>query len=282
MTSIIDGKQLAKNIREKVAQKICALNDTPTLAVVLVGDNEASHIYVRNKKKAAGEVGIECKIVTLPEDIKQAELEEIVSNLNNDENINGIIVQLPLPEHLDADKVVSLISYQKDVDGLGAYNTGLLAKNLDCIVAATPKGILHMLKSIPVELIGKNVVIVGRSNIVGRPLSSLLLNNDCTVTITHSKTVNLQDVTKTADILISACGCSKMIKKDWVKDGAVVIDVGINRDNGKICGDVDFDDVCEKVSYITPVPGGVGPMTVAMLIDNTYEAYVQQKDKKCI
>ncbi|MDR1694904.1 MAG: bifunctional 5,10-methylenetetrahydrofolate dehydrogenase/5,10-methenyltetrahydrofolate cyclohydrolase [Lactobacillaceae bacterium] len=279
MSAIIDGKALAEEIKQKIAEGILKNNIVPVLAVVLVGNNEASHIYVKNKKKTAAEVGMDCRVFELPESSVQKEIEALVDKLNNDKNINGIIVQLPLPRGIDANNIISLISPEKDVDGLGVYNAGRLAMGEPNIVAATPKGILYMLKSAAGDLTGKNAVVVGRSNIVGRPVSSLLLNSDCTVTIAHSKTKNLQEVAKAADIIIAACGCPKIIKKDWVKKGAIVIDVGINRIDGKISGDVDFDEVKDIASYISPVPGGVGPMTVAMLIDNTYNACLKQLGK---
>lgn len=279
MVNIIDGKSLAESIKKNIAQGVEKNNVKGILAVILVGDNESSHIYVRSKRKQFLEVGIECIVNELPKETKQEDLEKMVSRLNADKSINGIMVQLPLPEGLDDKKIISLISPEKDVDGLGIYNAGMLAQGEPNIVAATPKGILYMLKSVCAELEGKNAVVVGRSKIVGRPMASLLLNNDCTVTIAHSKTKDLKEITKQADILVVACGCPKIIKKDWVKTGAVVIDVGINRVDGKICGDVDFDEVSEVASYISPVPGGVGPMTVAMLIDNTYNACLQQMRK---
>lgn len=279
MAQIIDGKALASEIRQNVAEGIVKNSIAPVLAVVLVGDNEASQIYVRNKKKAAFEVGMDCQVFELPQNATQKEVEELVVKLNTNKDINGIIVQLPLPNGINSREVVSLISPIKDVDGLGAYNAGLLAMGEPNIIAATPKGVLYMLKSVCSDLSGKNAIVIGRSNIVGRPMASLLLNNNCTVTIAHSKTKDIQNITKQADIVVSACGCSKIIKKDWVKKGAIVIDVGINRIDGNICGDVDFDEVNEIASYISPVPGGVGPMTVAMLIDNTYNACLKQLGK---
>lgn len=280
---IIDGKSIAKQIRDNLKNKIGINNSTisPTLAVILVGDNEASQIYVRNKKKAADEVGINCQIFELSSSIGENALLEVIEQLNTDENIHGIIVQLPLPKHIDALKILSKINPLKDVDGFSPYNAGLLSYNdQKAFISATPKGILELLKSTGTELAGKHAVIIGRSNIVGKPVSMLLLNNDCTVTITHSKTKEIASILRTADIVIAACGQAKLVKSDWIKEGAIIIDVGINRENGKLCGDVDFENVKEKVSYITPVPGGVGPMTIAMLLSNTHEAFCLQKNQK--
>ncbi len=276
---IIDGKSLAQKICSDLKQKISALNgNIPCLAVILVGDDEASRIYVRNKQKKAAEVGIDCHIIELSDSIGENALLETIDELNNNPEVNGIIVQLPLPQHLDTQKIIARISPDKDVDGFTPYNSGLLSSNHpDAFVSATPKGVLAMLQSINVNLCGKHAVVIGRSQIVGRPMGKLLLNHDCTVTITHSHTVDLPSITKTADIIVSACGQPQMIKSSWIKDGAIIIDVGINRTDGKLCGDIDFDDVKNKASYITPVPGGVGPMTIAMLLTNTFEAFSRQK-----
>ncbi len=280
---ILDGKTLAADIRAELAKKIAMMpgENMPVLAVVLVGENEASKIYVRNKKKAAAEIGIGCEVVELSDTIGEKALLEIISELNMNHHVNGIIVQLPLPKHINTLNVLSAISPEKDVDGFNPYNAGLLAcKEPKAIVSATPKGVLKLLQKTGVDLQGKHAVVVGRSNIVGRPAAMLLLNNDCTVSIAHSKTKNLKELVLQADILVVACGCPKLIKKDWIKDGAIVIDVGINRVDGKLYGDVDFEEVVEKASYITPVPGGVGPMTVAMLLENTYEAALRQQSEK--
>lgn len=277
---IIDGKMIAAQIREELAQKTASDDgeDMPVLAVVLVGENEASRIYVRNKKKAAAEVGIGCEVLEFADTIGEHALLEVIGELNENPHVNGIIVQLPLPEHINPLHILSKIRPEKDVDGFNPYNAGLLAcREPEAIVSATPRGILKLLESTGIELPGKHAVVIGRSNIVGRPVSMLLLNHDCTVSITHSRTENLPDIVRQADIVVAACGCAKLVKKDWIKDGAVIIDVGINRVDGKLCGDVDFDEVCEKASFITPVPGGVGPMTVAMLLENTYEAYKKQQ-----
>ena len=274
---VIDGKSMAQNLREELAKRVNELNKKPHLAVILVGNDEASIIYDRNKKKAAEDIGMTCNIHHLPEETTEDKIIELINNLNNDSDVNGIIVQMPLPKHLNADKIVEQIRTDKDVDGFGFYNMGLLhSNNKNAFVAATPQGVLYMLQKTLGDLSGLHAVIIGRSNIVGRPLASLLLNNHCTVTVAHSKTKNLPELTKQADIVVAACGVAKMVKKDWIKDGATVIDVGINRIDGKLCGDVDFDEVKEVAGFITPVPGGVGPMTVAMLMYNTLLAYIKQ------
>lgn len=274
---IINGKELSQQIRNRLKATIANFTKKPNLAVVLVGNDEASLIYDRNKKKAAEEIGMECNIYHLDKDIAEAEVVELVESLNNDANVNGIIVQMPLPPHLNADKILQHIAPFKDVDGFGVYNLGLLQMNSEnAIIAATPKGILYMLQTVCPNLSGKHAVIIGRSTIVGKPLAALLTNQDCTVTLTHSKTENIAALTKQADIVIAACGRPEMVKKDWIKDGAIVIDVGINRLNQKLVGDVDFEGVQEVAAYITPVPGGVGPMTIAMLLDNTFAAYLKQ------
>ena len=274
---IIDGKIMAQNLRDELAQKVAHLPTSPYLAVVLVGNDEASIIYDRNKQKAAEAIGMKCKIHHLPEETTQNELLQLIDNLNHDVSVNGIIVQMPLPKHFNSNEIVESIDHAKDVDGFGIYNLGLLhANDSSAMVAATPQGVLYMLQHTLGNLTGKHAVIIGRSNIVGRPLASLLLNNHCTVTIAHSKTVDLPSIVSKADIVVAACGVAKMVKKEWIKEGATVIDVGINRVDGKICGDVDFDNVKEVASYITPVPGGVGPMTVTMLLNNTLRAYLNQ------
>lgn len=274
---IIDGRSLAQQIRETLKFKVSALKKKPHLAVVLVGNDEASLIYDRNKQKAALEIGMKCNIHHLPEDIKQDELNNIVDALNKDKDVNGIIVQMPLPRHLDAKDVLKRISPEKDVDGFGVENLGLLLVNSSqALVAATPKGILKLIQSVEPHLAGKNAVIIGRSTIVGKPLAALLLNHDCSVTVLHSKSVGISDFVRQADIVVAACGNPLFVKKEWIKSGAIVIDVGINRCNGKLVGDVDFDNVRQVAGAITPVPGGVGPMTVAMLLDNTFEAYIKQ------
>lgn len=276
---LIDGKKLAADVRERLKMEIAAGQgeDLPVLAVVMVGENDASRIYVRNKQKAAAEIGMVCEVYEFAESIGERALMSSLQDLNDNPHINGIIVQQPLPEHIDPLKILAVIDPAKDVDGFSPTNLGLLAtKEPQAIVAATPKGVLQLLQNTGQELAGRHAVIIGRSNIVGRPLAMLLLNQDCTVTVCHTKTRNLAEIVRQADIVVAACGCARLVKADWIKDGATVIDVGINRVEGKLCGDVDFDAVREKAAYLTPVPGGVGPMTVAMLLENTWEAAQRQ------
>lgn len=275
---IIDGRKLAAEIENNLRDKIAAYAKSPQLAVVLAGNDEASQIYVRNKQKAAQKIGLRTQLYHLPEDVREADILALLDRLNNDGEINGIIVQLPLPAHLQTAPVINRISPLKDVDGFHPYNTGLLQNNeVPHFIAATPLGVLELIKTVCPEPAGKNAVIIGASLIVGRPLAALLLNQACTVTVTHSRTADICELTSGADILIAACGVPNLVKKDWIKDGAVLIDVGINRVNGKLCGDIDFDDVKEKAAAITPVPGGVGPMTIAMLLRNTVRAAELQK-----
>lgn len=274
---IIDGKKMAQELRAELAAKTAKLHGVPSLAVVLVGNDEASLIYDRNKKKAAEAAGMTCVIHHLAEETSETELLKLIRRLNADAGVNGIIVQMPLPRHLDAGRIIAEISCDKDVDGFGFYNLGRLHAGDDgAMVAATPQGVLYMLQKTLGNLSGKEAVIIGRSNIVGRPLASLLINHNCTVTVAHSKTRDVPALTRRADIVVAACGCPQMVKKDWIKPEAAVIDVGINRIDGHLCGDVDFDDVKETAGFITPVPGGVGPMTVAMLLSNTLKAYIKQ------
>ena len=272
MAIIIDGKELAKKIRLSLKEEVNILKENgiiPKLAVIMVGDNSSSKIYVKNKSKACEEIGIEYEEYLLREDITMEQLLKVIDNLNNRKDINGILLQSPIPKHLDINKAIQCISPNKDVDGFHPINIGKLTLNQDCFVSCTPYGIIKMLDEYKIDIEGKNAVIVGRSNIVGKPMLHCLLNKNATVTICHSKTKNIKEITKNADILICAIGKSKYITEDMVKDGAVVIDVGINRDEfGKITGDVDFEKVKDKAAYITPVPGGVGPMTIAMLMTN--------------
>lgn len=278
VANLIKGKEIALALREKLGQEIMSLGHKPHLAVILVGNDEASLIYDRNKQKAAIAAGMDCDLHHLPEETTEAEVLALIEKINEDKNVHGVMVQLPLPQHIDSRKIIEHIKPEKDVDGFTPQNAGLLSvKDERAIVSATPAGILYLLKTVHKSLAGMHAVIIGRSNIVGKPLAALLLNNDCTVTVVHTKTRNLPEITKQADILIAACGKAKMVKADWVKEGATVIDVGINRIDGKLCGDVDFDEVVNKAAYITPVPGGVGPMTIAMLLENTYQAYRQSK-----
>lgn len=270
MYKIIDGKKIAQSLRSELSEKIGQLKCEVGLAVVLVGENPASQVYVRNKIKACEEVGIKSFAYRLPENTTQEELENLLRELSEDKKIHGILVQLPLPKHL-SESALEIIPFEKDVDGFSAENIGKLCLNSRSTVACTPYGIMKMLEYENISISGKNAVVVGRSNIVGKPMAMLLLNADATVTVCHSKTENLKDISKNADILVVAIGKAKFIKSDMVKEGAIVIDVGMNRDeNGKLCGDVDFENVKEKCSYITPVPGGVGPMTITMLMYNTY------------
>lgn len=274
---IIDGRKTAQEIRSQLKQAVAGFSDTPKLAVVLVGRDEASVIYVRNKEKAAAEVGIGTDVYRLAEDVSEKQVLQLIDRLNEDVAVNGIIVQLPLPAHLNVGRIIGRISPLKDVDGFHPYNTGLLQNNeKPYFVAATPLGVLKLIHQVCPVLSGKNVVLIGASLIVGRPLATLLLNQECTVSITHVHTQNIKNLTQNADIVVAACGVARMVKKDWIKPEAVLIDVGINRENGRICGDVDFDDVIEKAAAVTPVPGGVGPMTIAMLLKNTVDAYKLQ------
>ena len=270
---IIDGKTLASNLRAELKTKIEMHTRKPGLAVVIVGEDPASKIYVRNKIKACNELGIHSYSYELPANATEEEIIVLLDKLAIDENINGILLQLPLPAHLNAEKLSAHIPHQKDVDGFSHQNLGLLVQNKAKIVACTPRGVMEILKSECVQIAGKHAVVVGRSETVGKPMANLLLNANATVTVCHSKTQNLKDICRLADILVVAIGRANFIKKDMVKEGAVVIDVGMNRDeNGKLCGDVDFEEVKEVASLITPVPGGVGPMTITMLMYNTYLA----------
>lgn len=276
---IIDGKALALKLRAEIAEKVAACPLKPNLAVILVGNDEASLIYDRNKQKAAQSMGMDCHIYHLEEDVTERELLELVSQLNHDVHVNGILVQLPLPSHINALHVLLHVNPEKDVDGFNPYNIGLLQANSpQAFVPATPQGILYMLKQVCPDMDGKRAVIIGRSNIVGKPMAALLLKQNCTVTIAHSKTRHIEEIVQQADIVIAACGKPKIVNENWIKEGAIVIDVGINRIDGKICGDVDFEAVRQKAAYITPVPGGVGPMTIAMLLKNTFEAFARQNN----
>lgn len=277
MFKLIDGKAHSAAIRAEIKKRVAAFkaerNTDVGLAVVLVGNNPASQIYVRNKIKACEETGIKSYAYYLPEEATQKQVEELVSDLVENSAIHGILVQLPLPANLDAQRVLKLIPKAKDVDGFCEENMGSLCMKEDCLVACTPNGVMKMLEREGIQTKGKNAVVIGRSNIVGKPMAMLLLNADATVTVCHSKTQNLKGICANADILVAAIGKPKFVTADMVKEGAVVIDVGMDRDeNGKLCGDVDFEAVKEKCSYITPVPGGVGPMTITMLMYNTVTA----------
>lgn len=275
---LLDGKVVKKKVLEDLKEELKSLERPLGLVVIQVGEDEASKVYVRQKEKMAKELGFKFEHIKLAETVKQEELLETIDRLNEDETVDGILVQMPIPKHLDSKIVQNRINHLKDVDGLTDVNAGCLMHNKDTLVPCTPEGIVDLLKHYDIELSGKNVTIIGRSDLVGKPLASLMENNDATVTLCHSKTKNLKLFTENADILIVAVGKAKLIKKEYIKDGAVIVDVGINRlEDGSLCGDVDFEDVKDKASYITPVPGGVGQMTVAELANNTYKAYKLRK-----
>ena len=270
---ILDGKAVSLKVKESVkvrADELKKFGVEPTLAVVLVGEDKASQTYVRAKEKACNEYGIKSVAHRLSENTTQNELLALINVLNLDDSIHGILVQLPLPKHIDTNVVLAAIDPRKDVDGFHAVNVGKLVSGLDGFVPCTPLGVMEILKEYGIDVAGLNAVVIGRSNIVGKPMANLLLNASATVTVTHSKTKNLKEICQNADLLVAAIGKPFFLKADMVKDGAVVVDVGINRlDDGRLVGDVDFDEVAPKCSYITPVPGGVGPMTIAMLLNNT-------------
>ena len=272
---MLDGAAMALEVEKELKQRVDALrekNVVPGLCVILVGNDPASQTYVANKEKACARLGIHSQTLRMGAETTQAELEATIERANEDEAIHGILVQLPLPAHLDEHRALALIRPEKDVDGFHAVNMGRLARGEDCVVACTPKGALHMLKAAGVPIAGKNAVVIGRSNIVGKPMALLLLQENATVTICHSRTENLAEYTRRADILVAAVGKPRFVTADMVKEGAAVLDVGINRVDGKLCGDVDFEAVKEKAGWISPVPGGVGKMTIAMLMENTVSA----------
>ena len=272
---LLDGKIIAEEVEQKLKARVEVLVNagvTPGLLVILVGDDPASHTYVSNKEKGCKRLGIHSQTIRMPAETTQSQLEAVICEANADASIHGILVQLPLPGHLDGDRALELILPEKDVDGFHDVNAGRLMRGREGVVACTPKGALYMLKSAGLPIAGKEAVIVGRSNIVGKPMAMLLLQENATVTVCHSRTADLAEHTRRADILVAAIGKPKFITADMVKDGAVVVDVGINRVDGKLCGDVDFGPVSEKASYITPVPGGVGKMTIAMLMESTVAA----------
>ncbi|WP_047380571.1 MULTISPECIES: bifunctional methylenetetrahydrofolate dehydrogenase/methenyltetrahydrofolate cyclohydrolase FolD [unclassified Cetobacterium] len=276
---ILDGKYVSQKVRDSIKNEIVEIKErmgkVPGLAVIQAGDNLASKIYVNSKIKQCAEVGIESKNFILPADVSEDELLSKIDELNKDDAIDGILVQLPLPDHIDTPKVIEAIDITKDVDGFKPENLGkVVLGDETALISCTPAGILRLFEEYKLALEGKDVVVIGRSNIVGKPMTALLINEGATVTVCNSKTKNLSEKTKNADVVIVAIGKANFLKGDMVKDGAIIIDVGINRDeNNKICGDVDFESVKEKVSYITPVPGGVGPMTIAMLLNNTLKAF---------
>ncbi len=272
MTKIIDGKAISQEIKDELKEQVVQLKKQGveiTLAVIQVGNDPASSVYVRNKKNACAYIGIDSLAYELPEETTEQELLDLIQQLNDNDKVNGILVQLPLPGHINEDKVLDAIRYEKDVDGFHPQNVGALCIGKMGHVSCTPAGVIQLLKRSGIEIAGKECVVVGRSNIVGKPMSLLLLRENGTVTVAHSRTADLAEVTRRADILVVAVGKPKMITADYVKEGAVVIDVGIHRkEDGKLCGDVDYDSVFDKCSAITPVPGGVGPMTIAMLMYN--------------
>lgn len=272
MAKIIDGKQISLDIKNELKEKVAKYKEQGieiTLAVVKVGNDPASAVYVRNKEKACEYVGINSKTLALPEETTEEELLNVVKELNEDKNVNGILVQLPLPKHIDESKVLLTIDSTKDVDGFHPVNVGKMVIGEDTFLPCTPAGIIEMIKRTDIDIEGKECVVIGRSNIVGKPMAMLMLKGNATVTIAHSRTKDLKEVTKRADIIVAAIGKAKFVTADYVKEGAVVIDVGMDRDeNGKLCGDVDFESVSKVASAITPVPGGVGPMTVTMLLVN--------------
>ena len=276
---IINGKELAQKIREDVKKEVEELKQkgvNPKLAVIMVGNDKASEVYVRNKSKACDEVGIEFEEFLMPEDTKQKELMNLIDELNERKDVHGILLQSPIPKHLDIREAFNRISYKKDVDGFHPINVGKLVIGEDTFISCTPYGVMKMLESYNIDIEGKRAVVIGRSNIVGKPVAQCLLNKNATVTICHSKTNNIEEVVKQADIVVAALGKPKFVTSNMIKNGAVVIDVGINRgEDGKLVGDVDFENIQDKASYITPVPGGVGPMTIAMLMSNVVKAAKQ-------
>ncbi|MBQ1228187.1 MAG: bifunctional methylenetetrahydrofolate dehydrogenase/methenyltetrahydrofolate cyclohydrolase FolD [Alistipes sp.] len=282
---IISGKDLALSLKQEMAQEVATFPEkygrVPHLVVILVGEDPGSVSYVTGKAKASAEVGVKNTTIRKSEDISEEELLDIIDELNEDDGVDGILVQLPLPKHIDSDKVIAAIKAEKDVDGFHPTNVANLWLKKPCVLPCTPKGIIKLLKRAEVEIAGKEVVVVGRSNIVGLPVSKLLLNENATVTIAHSRTKNLGEVTRRADILVVAIGRPKFVTADMVKQGAVVIDVGVNRDpeTKKLCGDVDFAAIEPKASAITPVPGGVGPMTITCLMENTIECFLRKMEK---
>lgn len=275
---ILEGKKLSLKIQEELKEKVSSLKIKPCLAVILVGDDKASQVYVRNKEKAAKYIGINTITYKLEESTTTEDLLALIDKLNNDSSVNGILTQLPLPKHIDEEKILWSILPEKDVDAFHPTNVGHLHLGTPKMVPCTPAGIIRLLDEYKIPIDGKNAVVIGRSNIVGKPIAQLLLERNATVTLTHSHTHNLKEIVKKADIVVVAIGKPKFVTKDFIKEGAVVIDVGINRDeNNKLVGDVDFETVKDLTSFITPVPGGVGPLTVSMLMEQTYKAYINQQ-----
>ena len=276
MAEILDGKELAKKVRENLKVEVDGLKEkgiNPKLAVIMVGDNSASAVYVKNKSNACKKVGIEFEEFLLPAETSEDELIELIQKLNQDDTVHGVLLQSPVPSHININRAFETISPEKDVDGFNAVNVGNLTIGRDCFISCTPYGIMRILEEYNIEVAGKTAVVIGRSNIVGKPMLQCLLSKDATVTICHSKTQNLEEVVKRADIVIAAIGKPNFVTGNMIKEGAVVIDVGINRlEDGTLCGDVNYEEASQKASYITPVPGGVGPMTVAMLVENVVKA----------
>ena len=283
MYKLLDGKLVSQSVKDRIRDEVAVLKEQGkeiTLAVIIVGDDPASRVYVNNKKKACEYVGFRSLEFALPAETTQEELIALINELNDREDVNGILCQLPVPEHIDDKAVIAAIDVKKDVDAFSAYNVGKILIGDYDFLPCTPAGVMEILRYYDIDVTGKRCVVIGRSNIVGKPMAALLMHANGTVTVAHSRSENLAEITKEADILVSAIGKAKFVTSDMVKDGAVVIDVGMNRDeNGKLCGDVDFISVSEKCSYITPVPGGVGPMTIAMLMQNTLKAFrIQEND----
>ncbi len=280
---ILDGKEVKRIKLEELKNEVLKLDRPLGLTVIQVGDDSASNIYVKQKSKLANNLEFNFNHIKLEENVTEEEVLNIINSLNRDNCVDGILVQMPLPEHLNSRIIQNTISPLKDVDGLTDINMGMLVHKKNCLVPCTPLGVMELLKYYNIDVAGKNVVIVGRSDLVGRPMAEVMINNDATVTLCHSKTKNLKDITKNADVLVVAVGKAKLITSDMVKDGVVVVDVGINRlEDGSLCGDVDFDGVSSKCSYITPVPGGVGQMTVLELGYNTYKAYLLRQEKRVL
>ena len=276
---ILDGKKIKEEILDELRNEVDNLQEKPTLVVIQVGNNEASNVYINQKEKMAQYVGFKFHHIKFEDTITEDELLKEIAKLNEDNSVNGILVQMPLPSNIDVNKIQNAIDPEKDVDGLSDINTGKLFHAKDALYSCTPNGIMELLKRYNISVVGKHVVVVGRSNLVGKPMMTLLVNEGATVTICHSKTIDLAKYTRDADILIVAVGKPKLITANMVKEGAIVIDVGINRLENRLCGDADYENVLPKCSYITPVPGGVGPMTVAMLGMNVLKAYKIQKEK---
>jgi methylenetetrahydrofolate dehydrogenase (NADP+)/methenyltetrahydrofolate cyclohydrolase len=277
MAHILDGKKLAKKVKNQVKDSVSQLVEkykvTPHLVVILIGDDPASETYVKSKEKTSKSLGLKSTVIKKDASISEKELIDLIVSLNEDDDVHGILLQLPIPKHIDEEKVINLIDPLKDVDGFSNHHVARLNKGLDALVPCTPLGIMEIFKEYNIDLEGKYAVVMGRSQIVGKPMASLLLKENATVTITHSRTKNMKDITRQADILVVAVGKAKMVDETYIKEGAVLIDVGISRIDGKLYGDIDFESVQDKASYITPVPGGVGPMTIAMLMKNTLKCY---------